>query len=118
MSCELVIDFHAYLGRDAYGDHAQTADELIASMDACRIDQAVVAPLLDFPGPDSQVHQILREAAQRFPNRLIPFARLDPRYGEQALRELAFAVDTLGFKGLLFDPERTPFRELESRHIL
>jgi len=106
MPCKLV-DFHAYLGRDAYGDHAQTADELIASMDACHIDQAVVAPLLDFPGPDSQVHQILREAVQRFPNRLIPFARLDPRYGEEALRELAFAVDTLGFKGLLFDPVST-----------
>ena len=107
MARELVIDFHAYLGRDAYGDHSQTADELIASMDACQIKLAVVAPLLDFPGPDPQVHQILQEAVQRFPNRLIPFARLDPRYGEQAHRELAFAVDTLGFRGLLFDPVST-----------
>ena len=69
-------------------------------MDACQIKLAVVAPLLDFPGPDPQVHQILREAVRRFPNRLIPFARLDPRYGEEALRELAFAVDRLGFKGV------------------
>lgn len=93
MPCELVVDFHAYLGRDAYGDHSQTADELIASMDVCQIKLAVVAPLLDFPGPDPQVHQILQEAVQRFPDRFIPFARLDPRYGEQALRGLAFAVD-------------------------
>jgi len=76
-------------------------------MDACQIKLAVVAPLLDFPGPDPQVHQILQKAVRRFPNRLIPFARLDPRYGEQAIRELAFAVDTLGFKGLLFDPVST-----------
>ncbi|MGD8500043.1 MAG: amidohydrolase family protein [Phycisphaerales bacterium] len=107
MPCELVVDFHAYLGQDAYEDHSQSADELITSMDACQIDQVVVAPLLDFPGPDPQVHQILQEAVQRFPDRLIPFARLDPRYGEQALKELAFAVDTLGFKGLLFNPVST-----------
>lgn len=106
MPCELV-DFHAYLGRDAYGDYSQTAEELLASMDACQIKLAVVAPLLDFPGPDPRVHQILREAVQCFPDRLIPFARLDPRYGKQAIRELAFTVDTLGFKGLLFDPVST-----------
>ena len=30
---------------------------------------------------------------RRFPNWFIPFAWLDPRYGEQAIRELAFALD-------------------------
>jgi len=104
---ELVLDFHTYLGQDAHGDHSQTVDELIATMDACHINQAVVAPFLDFPGPDPQVHRALYESWHRFPERLIPFARLDPRYGRQALEELVFTVDNLGFKGLLFDPAST-----------
>jgi predicted TIM-barrel fold metal-dependent hydrolase len=104
---KLVIDFHTYLGQDAYGDYSQTAEELVATMDACRINQAVVTPLLDFPGPDPQVHRALYDSCHRFPGRLIPFARLDPRYGRQALEELTFTVDKLGFKGLLFDPAST-----------
>jgi hypothetical protein len=102
-----MIDFHTYLGRDAYGDHVQTADDLIASMDDCGIDRAVVAPLQDTPGPDPRAHQTLWEAVQRFPERLVPFARVDPRYGDRALEALSFAVDELGFCGVLFNPAMT-----------
>lgn len=98
-----VVDFHTYLGCGAYGDHGQTAERLMASMDDCRIDAAVVAPLLDVPGPDREAHDRLLEAASSYPGRLIPFARLDPRYGEVALRELEGRLDD-GFKGLLFNP--------------
>jgi len=101
-----VVDFHTYLGRTAYGDHAQTAEQLIGSMEDCRIDAAVVAPLLDVPGPDGEAHERLLEATSAYPGRLIPFARLDPRYGEAALRELEARLDD-GFKGLLFNPVTT-----------
>jgi predicted TIM-barrel fold metal-dependent hydrolase len=102
-----VVDFHAYVGRDAYGDHAQTAEQLITSMDDYDIDAAVVAPLLDVPGPDLEAHDRLLEAASSYPGRLIPFARLDPRYGELAFRELETRLDDDGFKGLLFNPVTT-----------
>lgn len=102
-----VVDCHAYIGRDAYGDHSQTADQLIASMNACQIDIAVVAPMLDSPGPDPQAHQTVLDAAGRFPGRLIPFARLDPRYGEAALKGLGIWIDDARFKGLLFNPVTT-----------
>jgi len=101
-----VVDFHTYLGRSAYGDHAQRTEELIASMDDCGIDAAVVAPLLDVPGPDSEAHERILDATSAYPGRLIPFARLDPRYGEAALRELEARLDD-GFKGLLFNPVTT-----------
>jgi predicted TIM-barrel fold metal-dependent hydrolase len=102
-----VVDFHAYLGRGAYGDHAQTAEQLIGSMDDCGIDAAVVAPLVDIPGPDREAHHRLLEAAVSYPGRFIPFARLDPRYGEAALRELESRLVEDGFKGLLFNPVTT-----------
>ena len=114
MPDRLIIDFHAYLGRDAYGDHSQSADELVAVMDQNGIGMAVVAPLVDTPGPDPKAHQELESARRRFPQRLIPFARVDPRYGERAVGEFESAVDELGFRGLLFNPVSTnslPYHE-------
>ena len=104
---EIIIDFHTYLGKDAYGDHSLTVDELITNMDACRINLSVVVPILDFPGPDPAVHDKLYKSWQQFPNRIIPFARLDPRYGQHAVNELVRTIDDLGFKGLLFNPSST-----------
>jgi hypothetical protein len=110
----LIIDFHAYLGRDPYGDFLQSADELVAVMDQNSIAMAVVAPLVDSPGPVPTAHQELESARRRFPQRLVPFARVDPRYGERAVKEFEWAVDELGFRGLLFNPVSTnslPYHE-------
>ena len=107
MGCHVIIDFHAYIGSDPYGDYSQSVDQLIASMDDCGIDIAVVAPLADFPGPDHEVHHKLNQARQRFPDRLIPFARVDPRYGKEALQALDFAIGVLEFRGLFFNPVTT-----------
>ena len=103
----LIVDFHAYLGSDPYGDYTLDADDLIAAMDRAGVSMAVVAPLIDFPGPDLDVLRALDRARKRFPDRLIPFARLDPRYGAQALNAFSFAMDDLGFAGLLFNPAST-----------
>ncbi|MBL7064597.1 MAG: amidohydrolase [Anaerolineae bacterium] len=107
MSDHPVVDFHSYLGSEPYGDHAQCADDLIAAMDRCGIDVAVVAPFVDSPGPDLHAHRTLEEASRQFPQRLIPFARLDPRYGAEALAILEMAIDGMGFRGLLFSPVST-----------
>lgn len=102
-----IVDFHTYVGRDAYGDHAQTADGLIESLDRYQIEAAVVAPMLDVPGPDNRAHDTVLAAANRYPRRLIPFARLDPRYGEVARRELQSRLSDDGFRGVLFNPVTT-----------
>ena len=102
-----IVDIHAYVGADAYGEHAQTADVLVGSLDSCRIDAAVVAPMLDVPGPDDRAHETVLAAADRYPHRLVPFARLDPRYGTVALGQLETLVCNHGFKGLLFNPVTT-----------
>jgi predicted TIM-barrel fold metal-dependent hydrolase len=124
----MVIDFHTYIGSDAYGDHTQTADELVAAMDTCGIDVAIVAPLLDTPGIAPGAHDRLYADCRRFPGRLIPFARLDPRYRQAAQEELNRAVGDLGCRGLLFDPVSTrslpyhplvlPLMEAAGRHNL
>lgn len=103
----MIIDFHAYLGRDPFGDYVQTADELIALMDAVGIETAVVTPLVDSPGPDPLAHQVLEESRQRFGHRLVPFARVDPRYETEALQTLERLADEWGFRGLFYSPAST-----------
>jgi predicted TIM-barrel fold metal-dependent hydrolase len=107
MPDHLIIDFHTYLGHDPFGDYAQSADELVATMDQNDIAMAVVAQLVDTPGPVPDANQALEAARRRFPHRLIPFARIDPRYGDRAVAEFESAVDELGFRGLVFNPVST-----------
>jgi predicted TIM-barrel fold metal-dependent hydrolase len=102
-----IVDIHSYLGSEPYGDHTQGAAGLIAKMDRCGIDVAVVAPFVDSPGPDRSAHRSLEEASRQFPERLMPFARLDPRYGAEAVVMLETAIDDMGFRGLLFSPVST-----------
>jgi predicted TIM-barrel fold metal-dependent hydrolase len=63
-----------------------------------------VCPFCDTPGPNPSVHSALHDACLRFPGRLIPFARLDPRYGQKAIDALKQSVEAYGFRGLLFNP--------------
>ena len=72
MSDPLIIDIHAYLGRDSYGDTPRVPMNSSRRWNESGIDVAVVAPLVDSPGPAPRAHQALEEARQRHPQRLIP----------------------------------------------
>jgi uncharacterized protein len=107
MSVEQVFDFLTFLGKSPYGEFYQSPETLIEQMDENRIGWTVVVPFTDTPGPDNRAHQALYEACLRFPGRFVPFARIDPRYGQKAQRALQEAVAQWGFKGLLFNPVST-----------
>jgi uncharacterized protein len=107
MPAHRVFDFHTYLGKSPYGEYYQSPETLIECMDKNQIDLAVVSPFTDTPGPDTSAHKLLYEACLRFPGRFIPFARLDPRYGQKAIQELKIAEEKWGFKGILFNPVST-----------
>ena len=67
MPDRLIVDIHTYLGRDPVGDYSQSADELVTVMDRNGIGMAVVAPLVDSPGPVPDAHQEIVSARRRFP---------------------------------------------------
>lgn len=98
-----VIDFLTYVGQSPYGDYCLSPRDLIRAMDENQIEMAVIAPFTDTPGPDEQAHSRLLKACREAPGRLVPFARIDPRYGEKALDALQEAIQQ-GFRGLLFNP--------------
>ena len=77
-----MIDFHAHLGNVIHGYKPLTTDELITFMDAHDIEKSVILPLV---APEEEDYYYTTEQAledcAKHPDRLIPFANMDPRRG-------------------------------------
>jgi predicted TIM-barrel fold metal-dependent hydrolase len=77
-----IIDFHAHLGKVIYGYDALTPEKLINFMDAYNIEKSIILPLIN---PEEEDYYYTTEQAlcdcAKYPNRLIPFAHMDPRRG-------------------------------------
>ena len=75
-------------------------EEMIAEMDACGVDAAVLCP---FPWSTlercAENNDYLLEVASRYPRRLIPFAVTNPALGERAIREARRCLEA-GARGL------------------
>ena len=75
-----IIDVHAHLGRVIHGYPALTVEKLLRFMDDHGIERSVVLPLVHPEEEDYYytTEQALADCALR-PDRLIPFANIDPR---------------------------------------
>lgn len=77
-----MIDFHAHLGKVMYGYAPLTVEELLRFMDTHGIEKSVVLPLIN---PEEEDYYYTTEQAvadcANHPERLIPFANMDPRRG-------------------------------------
>jgi len=78
-----MIDFHAHLGKVMHGYPPLTTEKLLRFMDKHAIEQSVVLPLV---APEEEDYYYTTEQAledcAKYPDRLIPFANMDPRRGE------------------------------------
>jgi hypothetical protein len=80
-----MIDFHTHIGR--FGkDPKRTLDvaDLVRKMDRRGIEKSVVLPLHDSPSGwylRCTTEDIISET-NKFPDRLIPFCQIDPRFGD------------------------------------
>jgi uncharacterized protein len=77
-----IIDTHAHLGKVMYGCPPLTVEDLLRFMDEHGIDRSVVLPLVN---PEEEDYYYTTEMALAdcalHPDRLIPFANMDPRRG-------------------------------------
>ena len=97
-----IIDAHCHIGQGL--TYSQTADELLAQMDSHEVESAVIVPADKFIAVyNSEGNDELLAAAKQRPERFIPFATVNPWYGEMALAELERVFD-LGAAGLKFHP--------------
>jgi predicted TIM-barrel fold metal-dependent hydrolase len=103
----MIIDANANVGQSLYGPR-QTVDDLLRSMDAVGIDRAVVSPMtppdLDF----RRANAALAARAAR-DDRLIGFARIDPRLGARSVAEVDACRDE-GLRGVKVDPFEQGFQ--------
>lgn len=91
-------------------EDTSTAEGVIAVMDRAGIDRSIAfAPKWVGGGivdpTYEQGNRAIYEAARKYPQRIMGWARVNPNYGPVAVKELEKCLTEYGFKGLMLDPE-------------
>ena len=100
----MIVDAHTHLfppGMDKVG----TAEMLLAEMDACGVDKAVILGI--YP---RVLNEFIAEQAQVHPDRFIGFASVNPNDGQAAVDLLDRCVQEFGARGLKLHPTMQHFR--------
>ena len=100
----MIVDAHTHLfppGMDKVG----TAEMLLAEMDACGVDKAVILGI--YPRVPNE---FIAEQAQVHPDRFIGFASVNPNDGQAAVDLLDRCVQEFGARGLKLHPTMQHFR--------
>jgi len=89
---------------------AQPLEIFLNEMDAAGIDQSVILPIDCTTAHGCKIvsNQAISELCSKQP-RLIGFASVDP-LSKSAVKDLSFAIDELGLKGLKLDPALQQFK--------
>lgn len=114
----MIIDAHNHVGGPDKGDgKRQSAEEIVAEMERLGIEKAVIFPFNEInPGISfSFANNRTVEYINKYPDRLIGFARLDPNFGKKAVEELKRDVE-IGLVGLKLHPSSQKF-SLRSEHL-
>jgi len=101
----MVIDVHSHMGPSWYGwwKNEVTEEEFIQTMDKHGIDKACVNYWAIQSDPDTG-NDYIAEFAKRYPDRIIGFACIIPRWYKTAVQEVERAAKQLNMKGLKLHP--------------
>ena len=95
-----------------------TLQNLIHDMDESKIGKACIVPmdLTTHYGVELGTNEDMSRMASAYPDRLIPFASVDPSMGRVAVDKLVHAVKVLGCKGLKLVPPVQHFDFSDPKH--
>jgi predicted TIM-barrel fold metal-dependent hydrolase len=96
----MIIDSHTHVDRFGWYDPPET---IIRLMDEAGVDKSIIMTYGDAPDVEGSLEYIA-EAVQKYPDRLIGYARMNPRGDEKAHRLFEKAMEEYGFKGLKLHP--------------
>ena len=100
----MIIDAHAHMDECEIRGWYDTPERVIGFMDRFGIDKAVVSTYRNAPETDNAPMEYIVEGCKKYPDRLIPFLRLNPRAGKKAVALLEFAVEQHAVKGVKLHP--------------
>jgi len=100
----MIIDSHAHMDEIPSLGWIDPPERVISFMDKAGIDKAVVSTYCNLPGIKDDALEYVLEGVNKYPDRFIPYVRLDPWYGDRALAVLDKAVREYNFKGVKFHP--------------
>jgi len=103
-----ILDAHTHIGASYltcyFTDRRWTAEDLIREMDRCGVDMACVSGG-GLPHEIKMMNKRVLEAVTRYPNRLIGFVRLNPKFSD-VLDDLDHYIRDRGFKGIKLHPNQ------------
>jgi hypothetical protein len=100
----MIIDSHTHVDEaPAYG-WFDPPEMIIGLLDEAEIDRAVIMTYRDAPGPEERVIEYIANAVQKYPDRFIGYARMNPRYGDEAVELFDRAIRDYGLRGLKLHP--------------
>lgn len=100
----MIIDSHTHVDEAPGFGWFDPPETIIRLLDEAQIEQAIVMTYRDAPGPEEGVIEYIAEAVQRYPDRLIGYARMNPRYGDDAVKLFDRAIRDYKMKGLKLHP--------------
>jgi predicted TIM-barrel fold metal-dependent hydrolase len=97
-----IIDFHTHLDSHWLKRPLIDLDTFMMGLDRCGVRAACIFTLRGFYEDTRPHNDQLAEYARKEPERLIPFATVDPKLGDDAVRELERCFTELKFRGVKF----------------
>jgi predicted TIM-barrel fold metal-dependent hydrolase len=102
-----IVDVHAHMGPwcNFHIPGNPWADGMVEAMDACGIDQVIVAPHVGI-GPDMvEGNELAADAIARFPDRIFAYCTISPHYpAAEIVAELEKYRENDGFRGIKIHP--------------
>jgi len=99
-----IIDFHTHFDDQWLGRATPSEAELLAGLDRFGVQAACVFTLSGLYQDCPRHNDALAALARRHPDRLIPFATVDPKCGMRAVDELERVLGDPVFRGVKFHP--------------
>jgi Predicted metal-dependent hydrolase of the TIM-barrel fold len=102
----VIIDFHTHVDEAPAFGWLDPPEKIVGLLDEAGIDRAVIMTYTDLPGSNPAALDYITASAKRFPDRLVPFVRLNPSYTDEMPGILKRALQ-LGVKGVKLHPTTT-----------
>lgn len=99
-----IIDFHTHLDDFWLDKQLPSAADFVAALDRCGVEAACIFTIMGFYGACPRHNDALAARAAARPDRLIPFATVDPKEGRAAVTELERCLSNPHFRGVKFHP--------------